>query len=341
MYGPRHAGRDFSLGVVTGGPEEVATDAWHEPAIDLHVRNGAEQAAIQSASGHGLPTRTTDALTLYLRDVRRLPLLTREQEILLASRIELGDADAKDELVRANLRLVLFVARRYVNRGLCLSDLVQEGNLGLIRAAEKYDHRRGVKFSVYAAWWIRAGVTRAVSDQGRTIRISSRTGEVIGKLIRAQRKLRQELQREPTCEETALALGVRPEKAREILTLLPEPVSLDAPIRQDDELVVGDLIEDSSLPDTPDLVHETLQTEWLRQGLGVLSARERRALSLRFGLGGSLPRTYKEIGADIGVSGEYVRKIEEKALAKLAALQEAVDPGTGVDAAAVLTKLVC
>ena len=264
----------------------------------------------------------SDLVTMYLCEIGRAPLLTAQQEIALAKRVERNDAAAKDQFIRANLRLVVPIAKRYLNRGLALLDLIQEGNLGLIRAVEKFDHRRGCRFSTYAKWWIRHGVTRAVSDQGRAIRISSRTGEMIGKLIRVQRRLLQDPSREPKPEETADATGIPPERVRDILAMIAEPVSLDAPTGRDDESVLADYGVDRSLPDTADQVHLRLRDERLFRGLATLSARERGVLSLRYGLQDDRPRTFREIGIELGCSGEYIRQIEARTLAKLASCPE-------------------
>ena len=267
-------------------------------------------------------TVASDLAATYLREIGRVPLLTAEQEVALARRVERRDMAAKDELVRANLRLVVPIARRYANRGLTLLDLIQEGNLGLMRAAEKFDHRRGYRFSTYASWWIRAGVTRALSDQGRTIRISSRTGEVIGKLIRVQRRLFQELSREPRPDEIAAVMGISAKKVREIQAMIPEPVSLDTSAGGESESILADHVEDVTLPDTVELVHTAVRSEWLSQGLATLSAREQGVLRLRFGLADDRPRTFREIGEELGISGEYVRQIEARTLAKLATCPE-------------------
>ena len=263
-----------------------------------------------------------DLADVYLREIRRVPLLTAEEEVSLARLVEQGDAAAKDRLVQANLRLVVPIARRYCNRGLALLDLIQEGNLGLIRAVEKFDPSRGFRFSTYAKWWIRHGVTRALSDQGRAVRLSSRTGEAIGKLIRAQRRLRQDLAREPKPEELAAVLGISAERVRDIAAMIGEPVSLDSPAGCDDESVLADYVVDRSLPDTEDQVHEALRGEWLSEGLSALSAREQGVLSLRYGLQDDRPRTFREIGIELGCSGEYVRQIEARTLAKLASCPE-------------------
>ena len=269
-----------------------------------------------------LDATDSDLVGVYLREIRRAPLLTAEQEIMLAKRVVQNDPVAKDQLIYANLRLVVPIARHYLNRGLALLDLIQEGNLGLMRAVEKFDHRRGCRFSTYATWWIRHGVTRALSDRGRAIRVSSRTNETIGKLIRAQRRLCNELSREPRPEEIAAAMGITPERVREIQSVIAEPVSLDAPTSRDDESILADYVVDRSLPDADDYVHVSLRREWLSRGLATLSAREQSVLSLRYGLRDDRPRTFREIGLELGCSGEHVRQIEARTLAKLASWVE-------------------
>lgn len=279
----------------------VLTQKWTDPPVDV---------------------ADSDLVGTYLREIRRVPLLTAEQEIALAKRVEQNDPTAKDQLIQANLRLVVPIAQRYLNRGLALPDLIQEGNLGLMRAVEKFDHRRGFRFSTYAKWWIRHGVTRALSDQGRSIRIPSRTGETLGKLMRAQRRFLQEFGREPRSEEIAAAMDMSPERAREIQSMIAEPVSLDAPTGRDDDSVLADHLVDWSLLDVIDHVHVSLRREWLSRGLATLSAREQDVLSLRYGLQDDRPRTFREIGVALGCSGEHVRQIEARTLAKLASCAE-------------------
>ncbi len=255
----------------------------------------------------GLPedTAESDLVSRYMREIAAVPLLTAEQEVALAKRVERNDTVARDQLIEANLRLVVPIAQRYLNRGLALLDLIQEGNLGLIRAVEKFDHRRGFRFSTYAKWWIRHGVTRAVSDQGRAIRLSSRTGETIGKLIRAQRRLRQDLAREPRPEEIAAVIGIPVERVREIRVMMAEPVSLDAPAGRDDTSVLADHVVDRYVLDTEDQVHEALRGEWLsvrpsrRQAADLPGDRHRAGL-----LRGVRP---PDRGQDTGEAGELPR----------------------------------
>jgi len=321
---------DLSSAILSekGGEEDrLASERAAEVLRDLEFTSGqsADLYAVLDDDGIDVvgdePT-ATDLVSTCLREIGRVSLLTAEQEVALAKRVERGDAAAKDQLVRANLRLVVPIARRYVNRGLALLDLIQEGNLGLIRAVEKFDYRRGFRFGTYAAWWIRHGVTRALSDQGRTIRISSRTGEIIGKLVRVQRRLVQDLCREPRPEEIAAVMRIPVKKVREIQAMMPQPVSLDTPIGLDGESVLADQVADASLSDTAEQVHGTLRSEWLSEGLATLSAREQGVIRLRYGLVDDRPRTFREIGLELGVSGEYIRQIEAKTLAKLATCTE-------------------
>jgi RNA polymerase primary sigma factor len=259
-----------------------------------------------------------DSLSVYLRQIGKESLLTAEQEVVLARGIESGDATARDRLVRANLRLVVPIARRYRNRGLPLPDLIQEGNMGLIGAVQKFDYRRGVRFSTFATWWIRHAVTRALSDRGRLIRVSSRTDRLIGTLMRVRRQLFHDLSREPTVEETAAVMQVSIRKLRQIQSAMPEPISLDAATEPNGELLLRDQIEESSSIAVEDEVERVLRDEWLRERLATLTAREEKVLRLRYGLTDGRSRTYREIGEQLGVSGEWVRKLENAALEKLA-----------------------
>ena len=294
---------------------EVRIDATGD--CDCHGGDPAGSRPVQPCG-----SSRSDLMGLYLREIRRFPLLAPEQEIALARRVEGNDPAAKDQLIRANLRLVLPIAQRYRNRGLALLDLIHEGNLGLIRAVEKFDHRRGFRFSTYAKWWIRHGVTRALSDQGRAIRISSRTGEMIGKLIRVHGRLLQDLAREPRPDEIAAVMDIPVERVHDVLAMSAEPVSLDASTGRDDETVLADHVLDRSLPDTADQVHARLRSEWLSKGLATLSSREQVVLSLRYGLRDDRPRTFRQIGVELGCSGEYIRQIEARTLAKLASCPE-------------------
>ena len=259
----------------------------------------------------------SDPVRMYLKEIGRIPLLTFEQEIDLAKRVEKGEAAAKKKLINSNLRLVVSIAKKYIGRGLTLLDLIQEGNQGLIRAVEKYDWRRGYKFSTYATWWIRQSVTRAIADQARTIRIPVHMVENINRFLRSQRKLMQELGREPTPEEVAKVLGIEPDKALEIIKISQNPASLEAPVGDEEDSRLGDFISDSSAPTLFDSASRELLKEQVDQVLGTLSDRERRVLKERFGLDDGRPKTLEEVGRMFQVTRERIRQIEAKALRKL------------------------
>jgi len=258
-----------------------------------------------------------DPVRMYLREIGRVPLLTAAQEVSLAKRIERNDQGAKAALIEANLRLVVSVAKRYLGRGMSLLDLIQEGNLGLMRAVEKFDYRKGYKFSTYATWWIRQAITRAIADQARTIRVPVHMVETINRLSRVQRQLLQDLGREPTTEEVARELGVTVERVREIRKVAQEPVSLGTPVGEDEDSELGDLIEDEGVAGPVEELSRTLRREELWEVLGQLSERERKVLELRFGLRGEEPRTLEEVGQRFGVTRERIRQIEAKTLVKL------------------------
>jgi RNA polymerase primary sigma factor len=262
-------------------------------------------------------TPTNDPVRMYLKEIGKVPLLTAEEEVSLAKRIERRDMEAKRKLIEANLRLVVSIAKRYVGRGMLFLDLIQEGNLGLIRAVEKFDYRKGYKFSTYATWWIRQAITRAIADQARTIRIPVHMVETINKLIRVQRQLLQDIGREPTPEEIATEMGTTPQKVREILKISQEPVSLETPIGEEEDSQLGDFIEDEDATMPVEAVSEIMQKEELNQVLGTLTHRERKVIELRFGLKGEHPRTLEEVGQKFGVTRERIRQIEAKTLAKL------------------------
>ena len=260
---------------------------------------------------------SNDPVRMYLREIGRVPLLTAAQEVSLAKRIERRDMNAKAILIEANLRLVVSVAKRYVGRGLAFLDLIQEGNLGLIRAVEKFDYRKGYKFSTYATWWIRQAITRAIADQARTIRIPVHMVETINRLSRVQRQLLQDLGREPTIAEIAKELEVTPERVREIQKVAQEPVSLETPVGEDEDSELGDLIEDAAIQSPSDAVAGLMRREELEAILGQLTHRERKVLELRFGLRGEEPRTLEEVGQRFGVTRERIRQIEAKTLGLL------------------------
>ena len=258
-----------------------------------------------------------DPVRMYLKEIGKVPLLTAEEEIELAKRMELGDQEAKKKLAEANLRLVVSIAKRYVGRGMLFLDLIQEGNLGLIKAVEKFDYRKGYKFSTYATWWIRQAITRAIADQARTIRIPVHMVETINKLIRVSRQLLQELGREPSPEEIAKEMEIPVERVREILKISQEPVSLETPIGEEEDSHLGDFIQDDNVPVPAEAATFTLLKEQLEEVLGTLTEREQKVLILRFGLEDGRGRTLEEVGKEFNVTRERIRQIEAKALRKL------------------------
>ena len=258
-----------------------------------------------------------DPVRMYLKEIGKVPLLTAEEEIELAKRMENGDEEAKKRLAEANLRLVVSIAKRYVGRGMLFLDLIQEGNLGLIKAVEKFDYNKGFKFSTYATWWIRQAITRAIADQARTIRIPVHMVETINKLVRVSRQLLQELGREPTPEEIAERMEIPVERVREILKISQEPVSLETPIGEEEDSHLGDFIQDDNVPVPADAAAFTLLREQLKEVLGTLTEREQKVLRLRFGLDDGRARTLEEVGKEFNVTRERIRQIEAKALRKL------------------------
>jgi len=261
--------------------------------------------------------KINDPVRMYLKEIGRVDLLSGEEEIALAERIEQGDEEAKRRLAEANLRLVVSIAKRYVGRGMLFLDLIQEGNMGLIKAVEKFDYRKGFKFSTYATWWIRQAITRAIADQARTIRIPVHMVETINKLIRVQRQLLQDLGREPSPEEIAEDMDLTPEKVREILKIAQEPVSLETPIGEEDDSHLGDFIEDQDATSPSEHAAYELLKEQLEDVLDTLTDREENVLRLRFGLDDGRTRTLEEVGKVFGVTRERIRQIEAKALRKL------------------------
>ncbi len=261
--------------------------------------------------------KINDPVRMYLKEIGRVPLLSADDEVDLAKRIELGDEEAKRRLAEANLRLVVSIAKRYVGRGMLFLDLIQEGNMGLIKAVEKFDHRKGYKFSTYATWWIRQAITRAIADQARTIRIPVHMVETINKLIRVSRQLLQELGREPTPEEIAEEMDLSTDKVREIMKIAQEPVSLETPIGEEDDSHLGDFIEDQEALAPADAAAYELLKEQLEDVLDTLTEREENVLRLRFGLDDGRTRTLEEVGKVFGVTRERIRQIEAKALRKL------------------------
>lgn len=258
-----------------------------------------------------------DPVRMYLKEIGKVQLLNADEETDLAVRMERGDADAKKRLAEANLRLVVSIAKRYVGRGMQFLDLIQEGNLGLIKAVEKFDYRKGYKFSTYATWWIRQAITRAIADQARTIRIPVHMVETINKLIRVQRQLLQELGREPYTEEIAKEMSLSVDRVREIQKIAQEPVSLETPIGEEEDSHIGDFVEDDRLPVPAEAAAFTMLKEQLNDVLGTLTDRERKVLRLRFGLDDGRQRTLEEVGKEFDVTRERIRQIEAKALRKL------------------------
>ena len=258
-----------------------------------------------------------DPVRMYLKEIGKVSLLSADEEIELAKRMEKGDEAAKKRLAEANLRLVVSIAKRYVGRGMLFLDLIQEGNLGLIKAVEKFDYRKGYKFSTYATWWIRQAITRAIADQARTIRIPVHMVETINKLIRVSRQLLQELGREPTPEEIAEEMDMPVDRVREILKISQEPVSLETPIGEEEDSHLGDFIQDDNVPVPAEAAASTLLKEQLVEVLGTLTEREQKVLRLRFGMDDGRARTLEEVGKEFNVTRERIRQIEAKALRKL------------------------
>jgi RNA polymerase primary sigma factor len=289
-------------------PEDLV-DAW---AVE------EEEEEIVPADTSYLDDISDDSVRLYLREIGKIPLLTAEEELALAKRVVKGDKKAKDQMAEANMRLVVSIAKRYVGRGLDLLDLIQEGNTGLLRAVEKFDPERGFKFSTYATWWIRQAITRAIADQARTIRIPVHMVETINKLLRTQRRLTQELNREPTNEEIAAAMEMEVEKVEHIMKIKQDISSLDASVRDDEEdSVLGDFIEDEDQKTPSESASEQLLKEQVKQILSTLTEREQKILKLRFGLEDGKSHTLEEVGQEFSVTRERIRQIEAKALAKL------------------------
>ncbi len=292
--------------------DEIDMDASEADDPELHIE--VKAADLEEAAEN---VSVNDPVRLYLREIGRVPLLTADEELALALRMEQGDQDAKKELAEANLRLVVSIARRYVGRGMSLLDLIQEGNLGLIKAVDKFDYTKGFKFSTYATWWIRQAITRAIADQARTIRIPVHMVETINKQIRVSRQLLQELGREPTVSEIAEEMGISEEKVREIRKIAQDPVSLETPIGEEEDSHLGDFIPDEDALAPSDAAAYTMLKEQLDEVLGTLTEREEKVLKLRFGLEDGRTRTLEEVGGEFNVTRERIRQIEAKALRKL------------------------
>ena len=342
------AGIDEEEDLLEGIPEEELKATTDVQLPKVTTARSKRRATRKRANDGGVTMLTGDPVRMYLKEIGKVPLLTAAEEIDLAMKIEAGVAageqlekadageielerrdlrrltrieevgfDAKQQLIEANLRLVVSIAKRYVGRGMLFLDLIQEGNLGLIRAVEKFDYRKGFKFSTYATWWIRQAITRAIADQARTIRIPVHMDETINKLVRIQRQLLQELGREPTPKEIGDVMGLPEERVREIQKISQEPVSLETPIGEEEDSQLGDFIEDDAAVVPPDAASFSMLQEQLGKVLDGLAERERKVISLRFGLEDGHPRTLEEVGREFGVTRERIRQIESKTLAKL------------------------
>ena len=306
-------GADGKLAQSEGGKVEAAAEARKQPDVERPKKPVIDLTVEPSL----------DSLRLYLRSIGRVSLLTAEQEVSLAKRIERGDMEAKQAMVEANLRLVVSIAKGYLGRGLTFLDLIQEGSLGLIRAVEKFDYRRGYKFSTYATWWIRQAVTRAIADKGRTIRIPVHMVEKLNKVVHVERQLVQSLGREPTPEEIAAELEVTAREVRDILRMSQQPISLEKPIGEEEESELGDFVEDQTAESPFELASENLRKENVHRALAALPQREREVIEMRFGLTGGRPRTLEEVGKAFNVTRERIRQIENHTLKKLESLPEA------------------
>jgi len=293
-----------------GGPTKQQMVRAEDIKEDIEELSAASKAAASKV-------KVSDPVRMYLKEIGRVPLLTAEEEVALAIRIQEDDELAKQELAEANLRLVVSIAKRYVGRGMQFLDLIQEGNMGLMKAVEKFDHTKGFKFSTYATWWIRQAITRAIADQARTIRIPVHMVETINKLVRVQRQLLQDLGREPTPEEIGAEMDLPTEKVREILKIAQEPVSLETPIGEEDDSHLGDFIEDEAAMSPETFTSSALLREQLEDVLDTLTDREENVLRLRFGLDDGNIRTLEQVGKVFGVTRERIRQIEAKALRKL------------------------
>ena len=297
------------------GVEVVKDEPIEEPEPEPDVLNNTPEEEIDISVPEGISI--DDPVRMYLKEIGKVPLLSAEEEIELAKRMEQGDVAAKKRLSEANLRLVVSIAKRYVGRGMLFLDLIQEGNMGLIKAVEKFDYRKGYKFSTYATWWIRQAITRAIADQARTIRIPVHMVETINKLIRVSRQLLQQYGREPQPEEIAAELGISEDKVREIMKIAQEPVSLETPIGEEEDSHLGDFIPDDDAPAPAEAAARTLMKEQLLNALKTLTPREEMVLKLRFGLEDGRQRTLEEVGREFKVTRERIRQIEAKALRKL------------------------
>lgn len=297
---------------------QITDDDEEEPTLDEDViAEGEDVEKIDFTDTGDISSTTQDPVKMYLKDIGKVPLLSAEEEIELAKRMEAGDEMAKKKLAESNLRLVVSIAKRYVGRGMLFLDLIQEGNLGLLKAVEKFDYRKGYKFSTYATWWIRQAITRAIADQARTIRIPVHMVETINKVTRVSRDLLQKLGREPLPEEVGEVMGLPKERVQEIMKIAQEPVSLETPIGEEEDSHLGDFIQDESIPTPVEATNQTLLHEQLDEVVSTLTEREQRVIKLRFGWNDGRPRTLEEVGKEFNVTRERIRQIEAKALRKL------------------------
>ncbi|MFQ9803455.1 MAG: RNA polymerase sigma factor RpoD [Coprococcus sp.] len=297
---------------------QITDDDEEEPTLDEDViAEGEDVEKIDFTDTGDISSTTQDPVKMYLKDIGKVPLLSAEEEIELAKRMEAGDEMAKKKLAESNLRLVVSIAKRYVGRGMLFLDLIQEGNLGLLKAVEKFDYRKGYKFSTYATWWIRQAITRAIADQARTIRIPVHMVETINKVTRVSRDLLQKLGREPLPEEVGEVMGLPKERVQEIMKIAQEPVSLETPIGEEEDSHLGDFIQDESIPTPVEATNQTLLHEQLDEVVSTLTEREQRVIKLRFGWDDGRPRTLEEVGKEFNVTRERIRQIEAKAIRKL------------------------
>ena len=297
---------------------QITDDDEEEPTLDEDViAEGEDVEKIDFTDTGDISSTTQDPVKMYLKDIGKVPLLSAEEEIELAKRMEAGDEMAKKKLAESDLRLVVSIAKRYVGRGMLFLDLIQEGNLGLLKAVEKFDYRKGYKFSTYATWWIRQAITRAIADQARTIRIPVHMVETINKVTRVSRDLLQKLGREPLPEEVGEVMGLPKERVQEIMKIAQEPVSLETPIGEEEDSHLGDFIQDESIPTPVEATNQTLLHEQLDEVVSTLTEREQRVIKLRFGWDDGRPRTLEEVGKEFNVTRERIRQIEAKALRKL------------------------
>ena len=297
---------------------QITEDEEEEPVLDEDaISDGEDVEKIDFTDTGDISSTTQDPVKMYLKDIGKVPLLSAEEEIELAKKMEAGDEMAKKKLAESNLRLVVSIAKRYVGRGMLFLDLIQEGNLGLIKAVEKFDYRKGYKFSTYATWWIRQAITRAIADQARTIRIPVHMVETINKVTRVSRELLQKLGREPLPEEVGEVMGLPKERVQEIMKIAQEPVSLETPIGEEEDSHLGDFIQDESIPTPVEATNQTLLHEQLDEVVSTLTEREQRVIKLRFGWDDGRPRTLEEVGKEFNVTRERIRQIEAKALRKL------------------------